>query len=160
MILCVTLNKLLNLLHLLVSSLCNTDNGFPSHRVVSVKPNDSIIPRQSDAMDTIHYCQFCYGKEAWKCWMTLPGTLPWVCNVCHNFYQHALYSLLFLLLQTSLQTPEKVLREGQDAGWNSSDLYWWRWNKDQVQDYFHLEIFWKGTCIPKKDKTLNNGSQC
>lgn len=60
MILCVTLNKLLNLLHLLVSSLCNADNGFPSHRVVSVKPNDSIIPRQSDAMDTIHYCQFCF----------------------------------------------------------------------------------------------------
>lgn len=67
MILCVTLNKLLNLLHLLVSSLCNADNGFPSHRVVSVKSNDSMIPRRSDTMDTINYCQFYYVKEAGNC---------------------------------------------------------------------------------------------
>lgn len=67
MILCVTLNKLLNLLHLLVPSLCNADNGFPSHRVVSVKSNDSMIPKQSDAMDTINYCQFSQVKEAWNC---------------------------------------------------------------------------------------------
>lgn len=159
MILCVTLNKLLNLLHLLVSSLCNADNGFPSHRVVSVKSNDSMIPKQSDAMDTINYCQFSQVKEAWNCWITLPETLPWVHNVCHNFYQHALHSPLFLL-QTSLQSPEKVLREGQVAGWNSSDLYWYRWNEDQVQMYFHPETFWKGAHIPKKDQALNNGSHC
>lgn len=67
MILCVTLNKLLNLLHLLVSSLCNADNGFPSHRVVSVKSNDSMIPRQSDTTDTINYRRFCYINEAWNC---------------------------------------------------------------------------------------------
>lgn len=109
MILCVTLNKLLNLLHLLVSSLCNADNGFPSHRAVSVKSNDSMIPRQLDAMDTINYHQFCYVKEAWNCWMTLPETLPRVCNVCHNFHQHALHSSLFFSSANFSPNPRKSL---------------------------------------------------
>lgn len=34
--------------------------------------------------------------------MTLLETLPWVCDVCHSFYQHALHSSLFL------SKPQKV----------------------------------------------------
>lgn len=88
-------------------------------------------------------------KEAWNCWMTSPETLPWVCNICHNFYQHALHSLLFLL-RTSLQIPEQVFWEGQDAGGNYSGLYWCRWNELSSPNLFPSWNILKGHIYTKK----------
>lgn len=97
-----------------------------------------MIQTQSDAIDTttivifvmlksIDIAELLFQKHCPGYAMSVTTSTNILC-ISHSFFCKHL-------------SKSQVLWERQDAGWNSSDLFWWRWNADQVQIYFHPEIF-------------------